>query len=127
MCRCDEVQGIMDTATPMGLEGAMGARWRWVTKHWHALVGEPAPTPGEVELLLRTLELRRLADEVQRAHATCEPGKFLRVRASTGAYDDVLLECCRAAGVSAPRHRGPLSTDERFEVESALMSRRVEW
>lgn len=105
----------------------MIATWRWLCSLRRALSGRPQPSSSDVDLLLRTLELRRLAAEVQKAHATCQPGKYQRVRASTGAYDDVLLECCRAAGVSAPRSRGPLSTDERFEAEAALLSHRVEW
>lgn len=105
----------------------MSHTWRWFDEHWRALTGRPVRPSENVDLLLRTLELRRLASEVQRAHATCQPGKFQRVQASTGAYDDVLLECCRAAGVPAPRSRGPLSTDERFAVETALLAQRVEW
>ncbi len=87
---------------------------------------EPEPDPG-VDLLLRTLELRRLSAEVQRAYATTEPGKYQRVRASVGAYDDVLLECCRAVGVDPPAARGPLTTIERFDVESCLLAKNVQW
>lgn len=105
----------------------MASRWKWLEERWRAFAGRPAPPSGDIELLLHTLELRRLAAEVQKAHATCQPGKFLRVQASTGAYDDVLLELCRAAGVPSPRSRGPLSTDERFAVETALLAQRVEW
>lgn len=105
----------------------MAGTWKWFDERWRALAGRPVPPAEDVELLLHTLELRRLAVEVQKAHATCQPGKYLRVQASTGAYDDVLLECCRAAGVTAPRSRGPLSTDERFAAETALLAQRVEW
>ena len=105
----------------------MAGGWKWLDERWRALTGRPEQPSPDVELLLHTLELRRLAAEVQKAHATCQPGKFLRVQASTGAYDDVLLELCRAAGVPQPRSRGPLSTDERFSVETALLAQRVEW
>ena len=108
-------------------EARMANRWKWFDERWRALAGRPATPSPDVELLLHTLELRRLAAEVQKAHATSQPGKFLRVQASTGAYDDVLLELCRAAGVPSPRSRGPLSTDERFAVEMALLAQRVEW
>ncbi len=105
----------------------MTISWKWFEDRWRALTGAPARPPEDVELLLRTLELRRLALEVQKAHATTQPGQYQRVRASTGAYDDVLLECCRAAGVPAPRTRGPLSTDERLVAEMALLAHRIEW
>ncbi len=88
--------------------------------------GRPESDPA-VDLLLRTLELRRLSTEVQRAYATTEPGKYQRVRASVGAYDDVLLECCRAVGVDPPAARGPLTTIERFDVETCLLAKDVQW
>lgn len=92
----------------------------------------PTPTreDEEVELLICTLELQRLSRTVQRAHACDQPGKFERVRASEGAYDDVLLRTCRVAGVehaAAQVVRGPLSTVERFEAETALMAGGVHW
>ncbi len=105
----------------------MSGSWEWLVERWRALTGSPSEPPEDVELLLRTLELRRLALEVQKAHATIQPGKFQRVQASTGAYDDVLLECCRVAGVPLPRSRGPLSSHERFDAEMALLAQQVEW
>ncbi len=90
----------------------------------------PAPDDEEVELLICTLELQRLSRTVQSAHATDQPGKYQRVRASEGAYDDVLLRTCRVAGVThagpVPA-RGPLSTMQRFEAETALMAGGVHW
>jgi hypothetical protein len=93
-------------------------------------LSRPEPPDEGVELLICTLELQRLSRTVQRAHATDQPGKFERVRASEGAYDDVLLRTCRVAGVggTAPvPDRGPLSTMQRFEVETALMAGGVHW
>lgn len=92
----------------------------------------PAPTRDDerVELLICTLELQRLSRTVQHAHACDQPGKYERVRASEGAYDDVLLRTCRVAGVehaAAQAVRGPLSTDQRFEAETALMAGGVQW
>jgi hypothetical protein len=81
-----------------------------------------------VELLICTLELQRLSRLVQRAHACDEPGKYERVRASEGAYDDVLLRTCRVLGVDhAPAARTPLTTLERFDAETALMAGGVQW
>lgn len=93
-------------------------------------VPDPADADEEVELLICTLELQRLSRTVQRAHACDQPGKFERVRASEGAYDDVLLRTCRVAGVehaAAEVVRGPLSTDQRFQAETALLAGGVQW
>lgn len=93
-------------------------------------VREPSREDEEVELLICTLELQRLSRTVQRAHACDQPGKYERVRASEGAYDDVLLRTCRVAGVehaAAQVVRGPLSTDQRFQAETALLAGGVQW
>lgn len=93
-------------------------------------VREPVREDERVELLICTLELQRLSRSVQRAHACDQPGKYERVRASEGAYDDVLLRTCRVAGVehrAAQVVRGPLSTDERFDAETALLAGGVHW
>lgn len=86
-----------------------------------------APVEEPVELLICTLELQRLSRMVQRAHACDQPGKYERVRASEGAYDDVLLRTCRALGVPPAAERTPLTTMERFDAETALMAGGVHW
>lgn len=93
-------------------------------------VRRPAPAPPEapVELLICTLELKRLSRLVQHAHACDQPGKYERVRASEGAYDDVLLRTCRVIGVAEPEaDRTPLTTTQRFDAETALMAGGVHW
>lgn len=93
-------------------------------------VRRPAPVAPDapVELLICTLELQRLSRLVQRAHACDQPGKYERVRASEGAYDDVLLRTCRVVGVAEPEaERTPLTTTQRFDAETALMAGGVHW
>jgi hypothetical protein len=84
-----------------------------------------------VELVIAQLELRRLAEEVRRVHASDQPYRVHRIKAATGAYDDVLLQCCRLAKIDIPGRHDPRSTTltsrERFEVETALMARGVDW
>ncbi len=87
----------------------------------------PAPADEPLELLICTLELQRLSQMVQHAHACDQPGKYERVRASEGAYDDVLLRACRVVGVAPAAERTPLTTMERFEAETALMAGGVHW
>jgi len=88
---------------------------------------EPAVPAAPVELLICTLELQRLSRLVQHAHACDQPGKYERVRASEGAYDDVLLRTCRVVGVEPEADRTPLTTVQRFDAETALMAGGVHW
>ena len=87
----------------------------------------PDPPDEPFELLICTLELQRLSRMVQRAHACDQPGKYERVRATEGAYDDVLLRTCRVVGVDPSGERTPLTTMQRFEAETALMAGGVQW
>lgn len=84
-------------------------------------------TPEPMPAVLHELELARLAEEVQRVRAGNQPGQMFRVRATTAAYDGVLLESCRTLGIAAPTSRVPLSDDERFEVESRLLHAGMRW
>lgn len=87
----------------------------------------PAPPEEPVELLICTLELKRLSRLVQHVHACDQPGKYERVRATEGAYDDVLLRTCRVVGVEPAVERTPLTTTQRFDAETALMAGGVHW
>ncbi len=129
---------VISLATAMGLAGRLSRalrcrpwpRTRRLARALAAGAGvRPRPAPAEepVELLICTLELQRLSRMVQRAHATDQPGKYERVRASEGAYDDVLLRTCRALGVPPTADRTPLTTMERFDAETALMAGGVQW
>lgn len=68
-------------------------------------------------------DVRRLRAQVDAATAsTAQPAKALRRRALLAAYDDVLVEACRALDVREDlRHtRGDLLFVERCRVELAL-------
>ncbi len=90
---------------------------------------EPKASPAdtEVDILLYSLELRRLAEQVQQARMDDRPGKMVHITASEAAYDMVLLSCCRTAGLDAPDRRPPLLAEERMEAELALMTHGVSW
>ncbi|WP_068428128.1 hypothetical protein [Piscicoccus intestinalis] len=83
--------------------------------------------PEPVPPVLHELELARLARELRRVREANQPGLATRVRACTAAYDDVLLACAHDIGVPAPQSRPPLSTQERFEVETRLMAAGLRW
>ena len=77
--------------------------------------------------MLYSLELRRLAEQVQLARISDRPGKMVHITATEAAYDMVLLSCCRSAGLDAPDRRPPLLAEERMEAELALMTHGVSW
>jgi hypothetical protein len=94
----------------------------------------PAPAPtlsneesAKAEILLYTLELGRLAGEIEKARASNQPGKMLKITASVTAYDDVLLRCCRTAGLSVPAQHLPLTATERLDAETTLLSHGIHW
>lgn len=90
----------------------------------------PTPTPEqsrEVDVVLYTLELGRLATEIEKVRQSDRPGKMVHIAATVAAYDTVLLSCCRTVGLSVPDRRPPLPADERLEAELALLARGVEW
>jgi hypothetical protein len=82
---------------------------------------------AKAEILLYTLELGRLATEIEKARASDQPGKMLKITASVTAYDDVLLRCCRTAGLTLLPQRPPLTAAERLDAETALLSHGIEW
>jgi hypothetical protein len=84
---------------------------------------EPEPLPP----VLLGLELRRLGGELQRIDASDLPAKAMRLRACTAAYDYVLLECCRTVDVPVPATATPLTRDQRFTAETALLEAGFSW
>lgn len=117
-------------ASAPALAGAL--RWAttgeapaWVTRARGRRGGNDAPEP--VPQVLHELELTRLADELQRVRAGAGAARAHHVRATTAAYDGVLLESCRRLGIASPRGPVPLSDADRLDVESRLMSAGMRW
>lgn len=114
---------------------AMAAGLRWLVTgappHWVEQIDRrrcaPAAGTDSMPQVLHELELARLADEVQRVRAQDRPGRRLQVRATTAAYDDALVQACRALGLESPAGTPPLSDAQRYEVETALMAAGVQW
>jgi hypothetical protein len=81
--------------------------------------------------VLLGLELRRLGAEMQRIDASDLPAKAMRLRATTAAYDYVLLECCRSLEVPVPYKSDPVNTpltsDQRSSAELSLLSAGFTW
>ena len=113
---------------------AAGLRWlttgeppRWVESHSDRWREARRVTPEPMPQVLHELELKRLADEVQRVRNFDRPGQYHRVRATTAAYDDALVQACRTLGLDHPAGSLPLSDTDRYDVETRLMSAGVHW
>ncbi len=91
------------------------------------------PPREPIPPVLLGLELRRLGAEMQRIDASDLPAKAMRLRATTAAYDYVLLECCRSLEVPVPVPdptdpvNTPLTSDQRFTAESSLLAAGFTW
>lgn len=91
------------------------------------------PPPDPFEVLRVQMRLAALADEVRALERSADVyARVHHLRATEAAYDALLDEACRLAGV--PRAPGPtrLSTvaqdrDERFREEVELASRGWSW
>jgi hypothetical protein len=85
------------------------------------------PATTEMPSVLLQLELSRLALSVQQVENSDPYGRALRLRAIRSAYDDVLVRCCHSMGIEAPEGPRPLSDQQRFDAEQALIGAGVEW
>jgi hypothetical protein len=93
---------------------------------------EPPP-PDPFEVLRVQMRLAALADEVRKLERSQDVyAKVHHLRATEAAYDAMLFEACRLAGVPTEAQPGRLSTlvqdrDERFREEVELASRGWSW
>lgn len=97
---------------PAALDWASHERWR---------------RRPQVPDVLLSLELARLATEIQRTHGSLQPHQAERLAASRGAYDMVLMELCDRAGISRPEGRPPLDDRRRLDLEAALIGAGYSW
>lgn len=92
-----------------------------------AALGRRRHSRLQTPLVIHELDLTRLADSVTQSSATSQPARAFRIRASTAAYDTVLLDTCRTLGLPAPVGRPPLTEQERFDTEARLLEAGVRW
>lgn len=91
------------------------------------------PLPDPFEVLRVQMRLAALADEVRKLERSEDVyAKVHHMRATEAAYDAMLFEACRLAGVPTQPQPGRLSTlvqdrDERFREEVELASRGWSW
>jgi len=130
---------VVCLAVPWAVFGAQGVLLDWLTTDrpprllrapigWlgehlrrHRRLHEPLPP------VLLALELRRLTVEIRKVEEGNQPAKAARLAASTSAYDYVLLEYCRSLDVPVPAERAPLTANQRFTAEEALIGAGHDW
>ncbi|HEY3436506.1 MAG TPA: hypothetical protein VGK35_02345 [Actinotalea sp.] len=118
---------------PSRLKVRLQAIGRRCVALWHRLVPtRPAPPPDPFEMLAVQERLHAVAAQLRALEA--EPrvwARGKRLEAAQGAYDGLLAEACRMAGVDmADAHisRGfTLSDPERFREELELTSHGWSW
>ena len=91
------------------------------------LVRRLRPAPEPLPPVLLGLELRRMGEEVRRVEAGDQPSKAERMAVCRLSYDLVLRDFCRSVDIPVPPGRGALSQEQRFEMESALISAGHDW
>jgi len=86
------------------------------------------PTPAQPPIERLAADLRRIASRLDAvAGAERMPGRALRLASISAAYDDTLLDACRALEVPLPRPRAPLSAAQRLQVEADLAGAGLRW
>jgi len=85
------------------------------------------PRPEPIPPVLLALDLSRLADHVRLVDESNHPNKAERLMAARLAYDHVLRDYCRAVDIPVPQAVRGLSSEQRFDMESALIGAGHDW
>ncbi len=73
-------------------------------------------------------DLRRISGQLRDLDgADTVPGRVVRIRSTTAAYDETLLLACRALELPAPIERAPMSSVQRLEAEANLAGAGLRW
>ncbi|NCT91038.1 hypothetical protein GXB85_08770 [Cellulomonas sp. APG4] len=110
----------------------MHERWTGVADRWRARRGRRRPPPPPDPFAALRLQLR-LADLAAQVRAIEEDRRLWararRLEAVQAAYDGLLVEACRLAGVPVPEMTGwgRLTEVERLDDELALVQAGWSW
>jgi hypothetical protein len=86
----------------------------------------PRPHHPPIERL--AADLHRIGRDLDVIAASLErPGRALKLRSVTLAYDDTLLLACQALDVPPAADRSPLSAAERLQTEAMLANAGLVW
>jgi hypothetical protein len=108
-------------AAPAVAMVALERALRW----WCQGGGGRSTAPAGRSLEQLAADLRRLDAEQRTLTCTGAPVPGVRMRAVSLAYDDTLVACCRAVGVSEPPT--PLTTLDRLQTEAELAMHGLSW
>lgn len=96
-----------------------------VESGWRRVRGrDVVPDLPPIECL--AADLHRLGDQLSRVERSNEIAMVFRLRATSRAYDDVLLRACRVLGVEIDA-QAPLGPVERLETEAVLAQCGLVW
>jgi hypothetical protein len=100
---------------------------RPLTRRVAAWRARRCPAATELPVVLLTLELRRLEEEIHRVEASDAPHRAARMRAVVAAYDQLLLQLCDRLGLETPDGLTPLPAGERLALEAELVAAGHDW
>lgn len=107
---------------PLGFLGAGELLARLGDRPWRRRT--PQPTVAPLERL--SADLHRLTGQLELLERTNPPAKCARMKATTLAYDGVLLDACRALEVDTVA-QPPLKAVDRLVAEAELAQRGLRW
>ncbi len=100
---------------------------RFASRAYHRL-RPPQAIPKGPPIERLAADLRRISADLDALVAAGRiPGRILRVRATTAAYDETLLLACRALDVEPARTSLPLSSEQRLQTEATLAGAGLIW
>ncbi len=85
------------------------------------------PVPEPLPPVLLGLELRRMGEAMRQVEAGDQPSKAERLAVCRLAYDQVLRDYCRSVEIPVPPGNGGLTPEQRFTMESELISEGYDW
>ena len=100
---------------------------RPLTRRVAAWRARRCPAATELPVVLLTLDLRRLEEEIHLVEASDAPHRAARVRAVLAAYDQLLLQLCDRLGLETPDGLTPLPAGERLALEAELVAAGHDW
>ncbi len=100
---------------------------RWAVARFERL-RPPPPVPQGPPIERLAADLRRISANLDALVAAGPiPGRILRVRSTTAAYDETLLLACRALELEPAGAAIPMSSEQRLRTEAALASAGLQW
>lgn len=113
---------------PWLVEGVVRGALRLARRadRWWRRRRPPPPRRADRPIERLSADLRRLGVALQEIERSDQPAKVARLRATSLAYDDVLVAACRALEVEVPA-APPLRPVDRLAAEAELARHGLTW